>query len=135
MSVIVFNKNTGKYLKKHSGSFNKLKNSILYRNAAYIKEVIDTLGEDCLNNWREKKQHENEIAKIRDKYLYNASTEEARVYHSGSSVLSSVGEGIWDKDKQVFKYTLPDYLEIHEIKTSYVCIMRPDGSSNCDEKK
>lgn len=135
MAVLVYNKNTGKYLKKHSGSANNLKQSLLYRNKDYTKELVDKFGEDILSSWLNRKNHANKIAEIRDNYLYNAPPEEARVYYSAKSALSSIGKLKHTKGKKGFTYTLPDYLEIHEIKESFVCVMRPDGSSNCDEEK
>lgn len=76
-----------------------------------------------MNDVRKKLDMEN--------YIFNVSPEGAHVYHSAAGVKNSIGR--W-KSKAEGK-VVPDHLEIHEIKELFVCIMRPDGSSNCDEEK
>jgi len=135
MSVIVFSKRTGKYLKRHSGSFNRLVSMLSFKSGISDK-IREELGQ-CPgwdNGSGLKKQYKWRVKsyKIREDSVFNAEPGDARVYHSESSATSSVG--IWDKDPGSKRtYKLPDHMEIHEIKEAFVCVMRPDGSSNCDE--
>jgi len=138
MPVIVFNKRTGKYLRRHSGSFRE-RWYRLGRKKSIEQDIIETFGPN-ISRFEYPKGYDKRQLKInmflKDK-MCDAPPEEARVYHSKSTALQSVG--IWkrndEKHKTSFgKYVLPDYMEIHEIKESFVCIMRPDGSSNCDDE-
>lgn len=131
MAVIVYNKNTGKYLKKHSGSFNHLCRKTDY-NSKFREEIKTKFGEEAAR-WGSpiRKKNIEEIKKIMENYVFNAAPEEAHVYHSAAGVKNSIGR--WQS--KIEGKVIPAYLEIHEIKESFVCIMRPDGSSNCDEEK
>jgi len=134
MAVLVFNKRTGKYLRNHSGSYNHFIGMIFYR-AGVRESMIKQLGE-----YLDKHDYTQDYVAARDEWrrkarmfkadiACDASPEEARVYHNAGSTLISVGKsnGLGQK------MTLPEYFEIHEIKQTVVCIMRPNGSSNCDE--
>ena len=71
--------------------------------------------------------------------MFGATAEDARVYHSASSALNSIGRRTKNHSRTSHKQpswhkVLPDHLEIHEIKMTTVCVMRPDGTSNCDEE-
>lgn len=134
MPVIVFNKRTGKYLKRHSGSYRHKWNTLRYRGN--VQERINKkFGKSPL--WREdrevyNKYHGKVNAFLKD-MICDAAPEDARVYATEGSALSSVGA--WGAGSTSNKYHLPDYLEMHEIKEAFVCVMRPDGSSNCDEEE
>ena len=136
MPVIVFNKRTGKYLRRHSGSF-RYKWSDLKFKDDINKEILKLFG-PVLNYKEDRENYRRRQRKI-DKYLqdkiFDAPPEEARVYHSESSAIQSVGDwrGPGNTDG-AGKCVLPDRFEIHEIKESSVCVMRPDGSSNCDDE-
>ena len=82
-----------------------------------------------------------QIAEVRsaaELKIFSAAPEDARVYASKVSALTSVGIFVKSetgtKLRPRSKRVLPDYLELHEIKEAYVCVVRPDGTSNCDEE-
>ena len=133
MPVIVFNKRTDKYLKRHSGSYRHKWRRMHYSGNTQ-EEINKKFGHSPL--WREdreayNKYHAKVNAFLKD-MICDAAPEDARVYATKGSAISSVGA--FDRDKIGSRtYILPDYLEIHEIKESFVCVMRPDGSSNCDD--
>jgi len=132
MPVIVFNKRTGKYLRKHSGSFNHYCRVVGWRSEVR-QEIQKQFGEcpfyrDDPEGWNKFRSQADEL--IVDK-TFDAPPEDARVYHSASSTITSIGS--WSREDK--KYHLPDFVEIHEIKESFVCVMRPDGSSNCDDEE
>lgn len=81
-------------------------------------------------------EYRNKVDRFLQDKIFDASPEEARIYHSESSALQSIGR--WRRSKEerraYGKYVLPDHLEIHEVKETFMCIMRPDGSSNCDDE-
>lgn len=135
MPVIVFNKRTGKYLQRHSDSY-RHRWSMLQYNKEIIKEVIKKLGPVPLR--REDREAADKYQAKLNEFLkdkvFNAAPEDARVYATEGSATSSVG--MFSRNKIGRRtYILPDYLEIHEIKESFVCVMRPDGSSNCDDEE
>jgi len=143
MSVIIYNKRTGKYLRRHSGSYNRFVRFLMFNKE--IQNEVEKLFGECPNwtaddpephyEWRSK------AYMFRVDRACDAEPEEARVYHSKGSALNSVGElnprlrGRHTPDKRlnIPVYVLPDYFEIHEIKQVAVCVMRPDGTSNCDD--
>ena len=139
MSVIVYNKRTGKYLKRHSGSFRHAWSRLELRNDIW-PILIEKFGKRI--SYRDDIEAARKQELKRRMYLVDlicdAEPEEARVYHSEKSALSSVGmlNPEWNRhnrDSGIPLYVLPDYLEIHEIKQAAVCVMRPDGTSNCDD--
>jgi len=140
MPVVIFNKRTGKYLKKHSGSYRDL----MWKAGFYGKlynEIREKLGPAPHRNKDEEawNKYRQEVRQLAEEKAFSAAPEDARVYATEASAMSSVGKRTtWiapecrtDNKKKV--YELPDHLEAHEIKESFVCVMRPDGSSNCDE--
>jgi|WetSurSiteA1Bulk_404760.scaffolds.fasta_scaffold00299_10 hypothetical protein len=132
MPVLVFNKRTNRYLRRHSGSYHRLVNFMDYKRGMY-EEILKRFGEcpswstdrEKYNEWGNK-VHDFKVDKVCD-----ANPEDARVYASAGSALTSVGS--WQRSTGKMK--LPDHFEIHEIKEAFMCIMRPDGSSNCDEEE
>lgn len=134
MPVIVFNKRTGKYLKRHSGSY-RHKWSMLRYSGEIRKKVEEKLGPTP--SWREDREgfdkHQSEVNKLLKDSICDAAPEDARVYAAKGSATASVGVWGWGSGRRVYK--LPDHLEIHEIKEAFVCVIRPDGSSNCDEEE
>ena len=139
MAVIIFNKRTGKYLRKHSGSYRAcVLNWKWKKNNSKLVEEKFGKNPPWTQNERERRrcrEYERDVHKFSIDQVCDAEPEEARVYHSESSACGSVGRGKWRKGrtKDEPKYILPDYFESHEIKQVAVCIMRPDGSSNCDD--
>ena len=134
MSVIVFNKRTGKYLRKHSGSYRNKWIMLRYRDEIG-KKIEEEIGPGP--SWHEDRdgfnKHQSKVDELLKDSIFDTAPEDARVYATKSSAISSVGA--WGKGSDHSKCHLPDHLKIHEIKESFVCIMRPDGSSNCDDKK
>jgi hypothetical protein len=133
MPVIVFNKRTNKYLRRHSGSYRHKWHMLRY-NKEIVEEVQEKFGPVPL--WREDGQvagkYQAKLSKFLKDKICDAAPEDARVYATEGSAISSVG--VFNRDKIGSRtYVLPDYLEIHEIKEAFVCVMRPDGSSNCDD--
>ena len=132
MSVIVFNKRTGKYLRRHSGSYRN-KWSMLEYKSGVEKEIKRRLG--SRPSWRVNREafekYNTKVANFLKDMICDATPEDARVYASEGSAISSVGD--WGRGNISSKCHLPDHLEIHEIKESFVCVLKPDGSSNCDE--
>ena len=147
MPVIVFNKRTSKYLRRHSGSYRHAWTRLGYRQE-YIDKIENLFGprkpyirgnEKAMEVY---KQYNLKVNAFLIDEICGAEPENARVYATESSATSSVGERApWVRSKQQFvsedgkAYILPDYFEIHEIKESFVCVMRPDGSSNCDDEE
>lgn len=122
MSVIVYNKNTGKYLRRRSGSYNDQRWTAHWKIQQTIesKQNKETMSKDAYNEWL--------WAEV-DKILFSANPEDARVYASKGSALTSVGT----YHRLGAKMTWPDRLEAHEIEKVYVCVIKPDGTSNCDD--
>jgi hypothetical protein len=78
--------------------------------------------------------YHSKVSKFLKDMICDAAPEDARVYATEGSATSSVGT--FNRDKIGNRtYILPDHLEIHEIKESFVCVLRPDGSSNCDDEE
>lgn len=134
MSVIVFSKRTGKYLQRHSGSFNRAVNMAPYRSKS--RDLIRKKFGSCpshVEDYEMYRKYWRDVNQFAEDIIFNAKPEDARVYATESSATTSVGRFIRGRvSKRV--YILPDHLEIHEIKESFVCVMRPDGSSNCDDE-
>ena len=134
MPVIVFNKRTGKYLKRHSGSFSHVVSMVKYKSKykEMINKIFGTAPRWGRNNSEEYYKYHKKVRQFSEDQVFNAEPGDARVYATKGSATSSVG--VFNRDKIGSRtYILPDYLEIHEIKESFVCVMRPNGSSNCDE--
>ncbi len=133
MSVIVFNKHTGKYLRRHSGSFRNAVQTSQYKSKT--REMIREKFGTCPSWHTDREKHDeycNKVYRFSEDLLFDAEPGDARVYATEGSATTSVG--VWDKDRNNARtYKLPAYLEIHEIKESFACVMRPDGSSNCDD--
>jgi hypothetical protein len=107
---------------------------MLRYNKEIVEEVQEKFGPVPL--WREDGQvagkYQAKLSKFLKDKICDAAPEDARVYATEGSAISSVG--VFNRDKIGSRtYVLPDYLEIHEIKEAFVCVMRPDGSSNCDD--
>lgn len=135
MPVIIFSKRTGKYLRRHSGSFRNLIDKIRYKAG---RETIESkFGERPSWKGKDKENfntYQRKVCKFCEDLAFCVKPEDARVYDSRGSATPSVGvfNTNWRKGRI---YELPDHLEIHEIKESFVCIIRPDGSSNCDDEE
>lgn len=145
MPVVIFNKRTGRYLRRHSGSYYTFRRRIIYKRE--VRERIQkeignrpNKNDPALAEWQKK------ASQILEKEMFGANPEDARIYATAGSALTSVGElnPVWREErpksgeccnKNINVYVLPGYLEIHEIKEAFMCIMRPDGSSNCDEEE
>lgn len=145
MPVIVFNKRTGKYLRRHSGSFRYTWRMLQYKKG-YKEEIIKRFGNcpswkrDDEENARIREERGTKIAAFLKDTLCDAEPGDARVYATKRSALTSVGRRTtWvateNRDKSEKVYEPLDHLEIHEIKEVSVCVMRPDGSSNCDDEE
>jgi hypothetical protein len=78
-------------------------------------------------------KYQRNVEQFLEDRIFDSDPEGARVYASKGSATTSVGK--WSRSGNSWrgKMVLPSHLEIHEIKESYVCVMRPDGSSNCDD--
>lgn len=87
--IIVKSKITGKYLKRHSTSYNKFRRSVYCR-------VCKKLSSDEVNDMIHAE-------------MFSAEPLEARMYHSEGSALNSVGKYKGGKNH------MPDNLEFHEI--------------------
>lgn len=137
MPVIVFNKKTGKYLKRHSGSYTSLNRNAYYRAQEDLGIKIQPLWKSVIDEAARNKQIA-EVLSAAELKVFSAAPEDARVYASKSSALTSVGKSVKsetsNKLRPMWKRVLPDHLELHEIKEAYVCVVRPDGTSNCDEE-
>lgn len=134
MPVIVFNKRTGKYLRRHSGSFNNKRGMMRYKSG--VKELLTKKLGPCPRWYRYNSnskyfEWQRDSTTILEDMICDAEPEDARVYTTEGSATASVGILNRGRNKKRV-YALPDHLEVHEIKESFVCIMRPDGSSNCD---
>ena len=121
MAVIVYNKNTGKYLKRHSGSYRDFLRKKRYKVAASLGVRACYYGDLT----PEEQAQCDKVTAAAEELAFCADPVEARVYANESSARGSVG----------YYREIPPHLELHEIKEAFVCIMRPDGSSNCDEDK
>ena len=124
--IIVKSKITGKFLKQHSGSARNLGLS------TYCKVVTDEsldLPEDDGSYYSGTSKELNDRAQaIHDEMhrrMFDSDAMGARRYASKGSVLTSIGvwsgddtppEGRTKKQRKKFKYMLPDYLELHEVK-------------------
>lgn len=132
MPVIVFNKRTGKYLRRHSGSYRHKWSMLQYRDGVR-KEIKERFGSAI--SWREDveeyNKHWSKVNNFLKDMICDAPPEDARVYATKGSATASVGVISVNTD---YIYRLPSHLEIHEIKEAFVCVLRPDGSSNCDEE-
>jgi len=137
MPVIVFNKRTGKYLQRHSGSFNKKVRDMRWKLGKKICEIFGPApswyGGMSESAREEYEKYHVKVRQFCEDSIFNAEPGDARVYATESSAKTSVG--VWNKPFKDRVYKLPDHLEIHEIKESFVCVMRPDGSSNCDDEE
>jgi len=136
MSVIIFSKRTNKYLRRHSGSFRYAKGMLKYKKDIE-EEIVKIFGPSPLHARKDIEAYNKYHSKIRqfcEDKLFNAEVGDAKVYASKGSVMTSVGilRDDWRTADKVYK--LPDRFEIHEIKSSSVCVIRPDGNSNCDDK-
>jgi hypothetical protein len=141
MRVIVFSKRTGKYLKRHSGSFGH-KVRMLQYNDKVRKTIIEKFGP--YPSWKQDgvsiyQDFHRDVHQFCEDLVFDANPEDARVYASETSATTSVGtRTTWvvpeHRSSSNRVYVLPDHLEIHEIKESFVCVMKPDGSSNCDDE-
>ena len=133
MPFIVFNKRTGKYLKRHSGSYRDLRWRAAFQGKIY-NEVSKEMGPPPPFEQKEDRaQYDREFNSIAEKLMFSADPGDARVYANEGSAMSSVGVLNRGPAYRKQKYKLPDHLELHEIKEAFICVMRPDGSSNCDE--
>jgi hypothetical protein len=102
----------------------------------YQKEIKEELGE--IPSWRYDREkfdkYKINARKFAHNKIFNAEPGDARVYATKGSATASVG--VFNRDRIGSRtYILPDHLEIHEIKESFVCVLRPDGSSNCDDEE
>lgn len=146
MPVLVFNKRTSRYLRRHSGSYHHFISMMRWKKEwpAILKEKFG----EC-PSWQTDREKHDEYQRNVHHFLIdqacNADPEDARIYASAGSALNSVGvlnpilRESWisrkNRAKDIHTYVLPSYFEIHEIKEAFMCIMRPDGSSNCDEEE
>jgi len=137
MPVIVFSKRTGKYLQRHSGSFNRKVSDMRWKLGKKIGEKFGPapawhqgMSEKAQDEY---KRYHADVRQFCEDSIFNAEPGDARVYASEGSAKTSVGT--WDKPFKDHVYKLPEHMEIHEIKESFVCVMRPDDSSNCDEEE
>lgn len=133
MAVIVYNKRTGKYLKRHSGSYNAF-----VRNAQY--KAQDKYGLTFRDSLERPPEERNRLIREVEEIVFSAGPSEARLFSTEGTATGSVGRWIKNpvpevkKGRKIFgHYELPDHLECHEVKESFVCVIRPDGTSNCDE--
>ena len=135
MPVVIFSKRTNKYLKRHSGSFRRIKGMLIYKKG--IKEkIMDMFGPmPICSTDKNRAEYYHNVSQFAEDNLFNADPGNARVYASSGSALTSVGVLRKDYRTSGKVYELPDHLEIHEVKKSTVCVIRTDGSSNCDEEK
>ena len=136
MSVIIFSKRTNKYLRRHSGSFRYAKGMLKYKKD--IEEEIVKIFGPALSHARKDieayNKYHSKVRQFCEDKLFNAEVGDAKVYANKGSVMTSVGilRDDWKTADRIYK--LPDHLEIHEIKRAFVCVVKPDGSSNCSDK-
>jgi len=136
MAVLIFSKRTNKYLRRHSGSFRYAKGMLKYKKDV-IEEIVKIFGPAPSHSRKDIEaynKYHNKIRQFCEDKLFNAEVGNAKVYASKGSVMTSVGilRDDWRIADKVYK--LPDHLEIHEIERSFVCVVKPDGSSNCNDK-
>ena len=136
MSFIVYNKNTGKYLKKHSGSYRALKRNECYKD--YIKKEfgpepswwvpLNTPGRTLYEDYWNKVS-----AFILDR-ICQAEPGDARQYATEGLAIASIGERTdWTarecrRDNKPV-YILPDYFELHEVAQTFVVVKKPDNTT------
>lgn len=130
-SFIVYSKSTGKYLRRHSGSFR------YFRRHLYYKMLHDRPDDfpKASGSWdspSRKKQSKAVWAAVH-KEAFNAEAKDARIYASEGSAIASAGssslylkapEARSGEEKKKKVYHLPDYLEVHEIGRMEICIKR-----------
>lgn len=129
-SFIVYSKVTGKYLKRHSGSFR------YFRHHLYYKMLHDRPDDfpKAFGNWDSpsRKKQSKAVWDAVYKEVFSVEAEDARVYASRGSATASVGssritkapECRTKKEKEDAVYHLPSDLEVHEIGRVEVCIKR-----------
>lgn len=130
-SFIVYSKITGKYLKRHSGSFRYFKRHLYYR-LLHNRPDDFPKAHGRYDSPSHKKQS-NAVWKAVHKEIFNAEAKDARIYASRGSATASVGSSSWylkapearsREEKKERVYHLTDHLEIHEIGRVEICIKR-----------
>lgn len=103
MSVIVFNRDTGKYLKDHRVSY-----PIFRRSTRWDLMLLNKM--------------KGVTEKIIDEALFNASPETARKYSSITTAKQSVGikKGTYIEGTVVT--VIPDHLELHRMESKRVVL-------------
>lgn len=137
MSFIVYNKRTGKYLQKHSGSYRAFRRMWPYngKNAQILKDKFGpapkwtTLAPD---DYYDAYWHKVNIF-LTDE-ICQAEPNEARQYETEGSAIASIGERTdWTarecrRDNKPV-YILPDYFELHEVAQTFVLVKKPDSTT------
>ena len=106
MSFVVYNKNTGKYLNNHSGSYNSYKRNVMYKHYGYGNGGF-RWGTD------EHKEYSRQCNLHTETTCYQSEACDSRVYRSRGGAVNSVGS---------YRTGLPDHLVVREItiKTTIV---------------
>ncbi len=137
MSFIVYNKRTGKYLQKHSGSYRAFRRMWAYKdkNAQILKDKFGpapkwtTITPD---DYYDAYWHKVNIF-LTDS-ICQAEPNNARQYATEGSAAASVGEyttSIAPENRKSKKevYVLPDYFELHEVAQTFVVVKKPDNTT------
>jgi hypothetical protein len=119
MSIVVYNKDTGKYLNQHSGSYNRyitvrLRYSTKVRNHKFRNPKPENMYVDS----PERDAYRKEYKAFIDKLAFASYAGNSRRYHSKSSAITSVG------NYSKCGMQLPDNLELHEIEVERITIKR-----------
>lgn len=96
MPVLVFNKNTGKYLKKHGGSYNDLRFKV--------------------DQSQRTEKHPNTTLRAVEEEIFIAEPSDAKQYHTVTNARQAVG------NSNLSFIGIPKYLELHRVKENVVTV-------------
>ena len=111
MGFIVYNKDTDRYLKKHSGSYRRFRWHVSYDIQKELKEK--SVLRPARTDTKAYDKYWSTIHKEVSKRVFSATPEDARDYLTKGGALNSVG---FHGRKLGERMRLPDNLEIYEIK-------------------
>ena len=131
-SFIVYSKETGKYLKRHSGSFRYFERHLYYK---LLHDRPNDFPEASGSSWgfTSRKKQSDAVWKAVHKEAFSAEPKNARVYASRSFATASVGSSARrlkapecrsKEEKKELVYHLPSYLEVHEIGRIEICVKK-----------
>ena len=146
--VIVKSKITGKFLRRHSGSYNHFRSKKGY-DKTVVKRAREEMGcprpkgkwdDPAVKAWQE--EYNKIVGRLAHEAMFNAEAIEARVYATPGSATASVG--VWNKAQwyenrdtggKARVYRLPEHLEIHEVVAGNLCLVNPDDDEETKRRK